>query len=118
MDNQEFQQNPQNMAPEIELTAVQRMKIIFRRHSFRDNELSVTFGLIPEKKAEVHEKLSDFINFVTVKDGWIHKVEEVLDADTHEPSDIQITFGGTQLELAEEFRRRVPSFLESCAWVQ
>jgi hypothetical protein len=118
MDNQEFQQNPQNMTPEIDLSAVQRMKIIFRRQAFRDHELSVTFGLIPEKKTEVHAKLTDFINFVNVKDGWIHKVEEVLDAETHEPCDIQITFGGTQAVIAGEFHNRVPSFMESCAWVQ
>ena len=46
------------------------------------------------------------------------KIEEVFDAETHEPCDISIFFHGSQELNAMEFKQRMPRFVALSKWQQ
>lgn len=93
-----------------------RVKLTFMRPVLSAHDMSISFGIEPEKKQEFHVALVDFINFVNVQDGFIHKVEEVIDAETHKPCDLHITINGNQHLLANEFKNRMPTFVGLSKW--
>jgi hypothetical protein len=108
----------QSPRPDIDLSAAQRIKLIFLRPHITQNDLSVTIGVNPEKKEALQVELIDFFNFVNAREGWIHKADDILDSETHQPSDLHVTIAGDQRLLAQEFQNRIPKFAEHSKWIQ
>ena len=95
---------------------IRRVKLTFKSPTRSLHDMSVTFGVEGSKKTDFQTALDEFISFVVQNDGGIFKVDEVLDAETHEPCDISIFFHGGQETNAMEFKRRMPKFIGLSKW--
>lgn len=100
-----------------ELTEVKRVKIILTRPSKRASDLSVTFGINGSQKDAFHTALTGYLEFISANGGEISKVDEILDAETHEVYDLHLYVAGLhQMLYVQEFHRRADAFIDSSEW--
>ena len=97
---------------------LRRVKLTFMSATRSMHNMTVAFGVEGSKKTEFQTALNEFIAFVMQHEGGVHKIEEVFDAETHEPCDINIFFHGNQHLNAMEFKQRMPKFVELSKWQQ
>lgn len=123
--NTEAEQDTQTKDPEQSLLTRQqdysqqtgrRIKIMFARDLPQMSDLSIMFGIDETKLQLIEQELTDLFNFIMSNEGFV-KIDEIIDGETEQPSDLLITISGSQMKFAEEFKaHRLHKFISITNW--
>ena len=90
---------------------VKRVKIVIMRPVPKADNLSVIFSVTKKQKSEFEQMLTDYLTFVEANKGIVHKIEEILDAETSESYELIVSVAGVnQQAFAQELQSRARTF--------
>jgi hypothetical protein len=101
----------------LDVELIKFVKITIERRDPRGSDMSVKFGISEHTREKFMKGLFDFLELAQSLEAII-TVDEVLDAETHQPSELQITLKGDQQRLGHELQVRSSGVLaDASVWV-